>query len=94
MTTREELIKVFTAIKDEAEMAAFFEEIFTSKELDDIALRWQLLRDLHDGETQRSIAQKYRISLCKITRGSKILKKQPSTTRNLLEQHYGKEEEK
>lgn len=94
MTTREELIKVFTAIKDESEMAAFFEEIFTSKELDDLTLRWQLLRDLHEGQTQRSIAQRYRISLCKITRGSKILKKRSSTTRNLLEQHYGKEEEK
>ena len=93
MATREELIKVFAAIEDESEMAAFFEEIFTSKEIDDLTLRWQLLRDLHEGKTQRAIAQKYRISLCKITRGSKILKKRPSITRNLLEKHYGKEEE-
>lgn len=93
MTTRNELIQVFTAIQDETEMAAFFEEIFTSKEIDDLILRWRLLRDLHDGETQRSIAQKYRISLCKITRGSKVLKKKGSTAKKLLEKHYGKKEE-
>lgn len=93
MTARAELIKVFTAIENETEMAAFFEEIFTSKEIDDLTLRWRLLRDLHEGETQRSIAQKYGISLCKITRGSKVLKKKHSTAKKLLEKHYRKEGE-
>jgi TrpR family trp operon transcriptional repressor len=66
-------------------MASFFEEIFTPKELKDLELRWELLKELHAGQTQRSIAARHKISLCKITRGSKVLKKQGSITKRLLD---------
>ena len=85
-----ELEEIFADITDYQEMIAFFEEIFTPKELRDLTLRWQLLKELHEGQTQRSIASRYRISLCKITRGSKILKKKGSTARRILDAHYGK----
>ncbi|MCK7512132.1 MAG: trp operon repressor [Desulfobacterales bacterium] len=52
-------------------------------------MRWQLLKDLHDGMTQRSIAARYHISLCKITRGSKVLRRN-STTRKILDAVHGK----
>lgn len=80
-----ELEKVFAGITDHQEMVTFFEEIFTQRELRDLALRWQLLKELHEGHTQRSIASRYRISLCKITRGSKVLKKKNSTTKKILD---------
>jgi TrpR family trp operon transcriptional repressor len=80
-----ELIAVFTRIQDPEKMEIFLREIFTPKELKDLALRWQLLKELHDGLPQRAIAQKHRISLCKITRGSKILKKENSVTKAILE---------
>ncbi|MCK4768643.1 MAG: transcriptional regulator, partial [Desulfobacula sp.] len=51
---------------------------------DDISLRWKLLKDLHNGLTQRKIAEKYGISLCKITRGSKILKNKDSAVLKVL----------
>jgi TrpR family transcriptional regulator, trp operon repressor len=85
-----ELERVFTEITDFQEMKSFFQEIFTPKELRDLVLRWQLLKDLHDGMTQRSIASRYHISLCKITRGSKVLKKRNSTTRKILDAVHGK----
>jgi hypothetical protein len=34
-------------------------------------LRWKLLKDLHAGMTQRKIAEKYGISLCKNNKGIK-----------------------
>lgn len=80
-----ELEKVFAGITDHQEMVTFFEEIFTQRELRDLALRWQLLKELHEGHTQRSIASRYRISLCKITRGSKVLKKRNSATKKILD---------
>jgi len=83
-----ELERVFTEITDFHEMVSFFEEIFTPKELRDLNLRWQLLKELYEGLTQRSIASRYRISLCKITRGSKVLKKKHSTTKKILESFY------
>jgi len=92
MRSRYELEKIFARVQDHKEMVSFFEEIFTPKEVKDLKLRWELLKELHEGNTQRSIAAKYKISLCKITRGSKILKKKNSVTKRLLDSYY--EEEK
>jgi TrpR family trp operon transcriptional repressor len=86
-----ELEKVFAEIIDYQEMVTLFEEIFTQKELRDLTLRWQLLKELYEGQTQRSIASRYRISLCKITRGSKVLKKKGSAVKKILDAHNEKD---
>jgi len=92
MKSRHELEKVFAQIHDHKDMIAFFEEILTPKEISDLKLRWELLKELYEGHAQRNIAAKYKISLCKITRGSKILKKPGSLTKRLLDSYYkGKE---
>jgi TrpR family trp operon transcriptional repressor len=85
-----ELEKVFAGIRDHKEMISFFQEIFTPKEISDLTLRWQLLKELYEGNTQRSIAGRHHISLCKITRGSKILKGEQSTARKILDSLYKK----
>ncbi len=79
-----ELLEVISSIKDLDELTCFFNEIFTPAELEDISLRWKLLKDLHRGMTQRKIAEKYGISLCKITRGSKVLKSKDSMVLKVL----------
>jgi len=84
MISQNDLIGIFTRISDVEEMKAFIEEILTPKEIQDLALRWKLLQELDKGKTQRSIASQYGISLCKITRGSKILKKNQSITKKYL----------
>ena len=89
MNSQRELINIFTDITDYEFMEEFVHEIFTSKELMDFTLRWQLLKELYKGKTQRSIAKRHKISLCKITRGSKILKKEKSVIRTILNRFYG-----
>jgi len=89
MNTRHELEKIFADIQNHQEMVTFFQEIFTQKEIKDLELRWELLKELHAGHTQRNIASRHKISLCKITRGSKILKKPGSITKKLLDARYG-----
>jgi len=84
MTSQDNFIDVFARISDFEEMKSFIEEILTPKEIQDLALRWKLLQELNRGKTQRSIASQYGISLCKITRGSKILKKDNSITKKIL----------
>lgn len=79
------LLKVISEFKDIDEMGRFFEELLTPAELQDVSLRWKLMNDLYDGMTQRDIARKYRISLCKITRGSKILKADGSISLKLIQ---------
>ncbi|MBF0302266.1 MAG: transcriptional regulator [Desulfamplus sp.] len=85
MTIDQDLLQTIIAIKGVAELQSFFDEILTPGELADLSLRWKLLKDLHSGMTQRKIAEKYGISLCKITRGSKILKRQNSVVQKILE---------
>lgn len=91
-SARQELVRLFTAMDDEKKMSRLFEELLTERELNDLALRWQLLKELHQGMTQRDIASKHKISLCKITRGSKILKSEDSVVHELLETHCSREE--
>ena len=63
---------------------AFLKEILTPSEQHDVALRWRLLSLLSQGVPQRRIADELGISLCKITRGSKVLKAPNSIARSLL----------
>lgn len=62
----------------------FLDEILTPAEKNALALRWQLMKKLKQGVPQRQIASELGISLCKITRGSKILKNENSITNKLL----------
>lgn len=75
---------VFSRVGSAAEMRQFFDEILTTSEARALALRWLLLQKLKAGVPQRKIAADLGISLCKITRGSKILKDRQSITKRLL----------
>lgn len=51
--------------------------ILTPRERKAIGLRWRLVTMLAEGMTQRAIANRLGISLCKITRGARELKTGP-----------------
>ncbi len=86
MAVDRQLLHIISTITDLDDLERFFRDLFTPAELDDITLRWKLLKDLHNGIPQRKIAQKYKISLCKITRGSRVLKKKDAVVPHLLKQ--------
>ncbi len=86
MAIDRELLDIISGIKDTDALERLFKDLFTPAELDDLALRWKLLKDLHQGIPQRRIAGKYGISLCKITRGSKVLKKKGGVVGTILDQ--------
>jgi TrpR family trp operon transcriptional repressor len=79
-----ELIAVFVSIKDEKTMGKFIKEIFTKSEIADFSLRWQLMKMLKAGMPQRKIASELGISLCKITRGAKVLKDRNAITNRYI----------
>ena len=66
--------ETLSSISSPDEVRKFLTELLTDNERLDVALRWHLLELLQAGVSQRKIAEKLRVSLCKITRGSKILK--------------------
>ncbi len=84
----EDLIKIFASTTDVNYMKKLLEEMLTPNELKDLRLRWNLMKDLYKGLPQREIAASYGISLCKITRGSKILKQKDSYCKKLLSDRY------
>lgn len=66
----------------------FLREILTPAEAADLGSRWELLKRLEAGETQRAIARSLHLSLCKITRGSRELKKPGSALRQVLSRFH------
>ena len=62
----------------------FLREILTPSEAADLGSRWELLKRLEAGQSQRHIAGELGLSLCKITRGSRELKKPGSALRRVL----------
>lgn len=86
MKSKSELVDALCQIRQRDEMTRFLQELLTEKEMDDVVFRWRLMKDLHKGETQRSIAKKHGISLCKITRGSRILKNEDSVSLKLIKE--------
>ncbi len=82
-----ELIEVFTEVDSYDKMQGIFNDMFTEKEKDDFALRWRLMKEIYNGKSQRAIAAELGISLCKITRGSKILREEDSLMKQLIKEH-------
>ncbi|MBF0478073.1 MAG: transcriptional regulator [Candidatus Omnitrophica bacterium] len=80
-----ELIQVFVHIKDEKEMKQLFHEIFTEKERETLSDRWLLMKEIHNNTPQRKIAEKFHMSLCKITRGAKVLHEKKSICKKILD---------
>ncbi len=84
----DDIINVFCSTTDEEDMKALFSDLFTESEMKDFCTRWLLMTDLYKGRPQRDIAEARNLSLCKITRGSKMLKKEDGFMRRLLSSRY------
>jgi len=80
----DELAAVLTATTDRELVKDFLTSLLTPSERLDIAARWELVNRINQGETQRQVAQELGVSLCKITRGSKELKKPDSAFKAML----------
>ena len=69
-----DLCKLFASIKNEREAEMLFSDIFTPSELASLVERWQLVQLLAKGTPQREIKKKLKISISKVTRGSRALR--------------------
>ena len=89
ITTRglNEIAEALGAIEDVGLIRRFLESILTPREREEIAGRWELVKLLDRGESQRHVAKRLGMSLCKITRGSRELKKRDSAVKAVLDQY-------
>jgi TrpR family trp operon transcriptional repressor len=79
-----ELARILAKTNDQDLIEDFFRCLLTPAEIADIAARWALVKSLDQKIPQREIAKTLGLSLCKITRGSRELKKPHSAFRRML----------
>ncbi len=82
-----EIASTLAVSGDREQIEAFLKSILTRNEIDEISARWELVKLLDEGMSQRKIADRLGISLCKITRGSRELKKAHSPFRTMIERY-------
>jgi TrpR family trp operon transcriptional repressor len=82
-----EIAEALGAIGDAALIRRFLESILTPREREEIAGRWELVKLLDRGESQRHVAKRLGMSLCKITRGSRELQRKDSAFKAVLVEH-------
>jgi TrpR family trp operon transcriptional repressor len=80
-----ELSLTLSQVKDNVLIEEFLQCLLTPAEIADIAGRWALVKALREKTSQREIAKDLGVSLCKITRGSRELKKENSAFARILE---------
>ena len=85
MNKIKEIARVLAATRDERTIEKFLLSILTKNETDEISSRWELTKLLDRGLTQRKISELLGLSLCKITRGSKELKKKSSVFKYMID---------
>lgn len=77
-TPLNELAHALAQADDPELIKGFLESLLTENEVNDISSRWTLVRLIDRGMSQRTISRELGLSLCKITRGSRELKKDNS----------------
>ena len=82
-----DISRVLAATEDARLIEKFLRSLLTENEIGELSSRWELVKMLDDGASQRKIAEKLGISLCKITRGSKELKKSPYAFKHMIDLH-------
>ena len=73
-----EIAKIIKKQNSKEEVASFLKELLSESEMETLSKRWRILSMLAEGRTQRDIVRELNVSLCKVTRGSKILKEKNS----------------
>ena len=83
-----EIAELLSKMESADEIFAFLKEILTESELSVLSKRWRILKMLSEGKTQRDIAKELSVSLCKVTRGSKICKSPNAIVNKLINGDY------
>lgn len=79
-----EICEIISKLNNAEKVKVLLNELLTESELGDVIQRWNILKMLNKKESQRNISKALSVSLCKVTRGSKILKNEKSIIGQIL----------
>ena len=74
MSSISDFFKAVTNLDAAVDLVSFMQDILTPQELEELALRWQIVRLLDAGMPQREIASTLKCSVTTVSRGSRQLK--------------------
>ncbi|NQV42069.1 MAG: helix-turn-helix domain-containing protein [Candidatus Marinimicrobia bacterium] len=69
-----ELTHILTSLNDEEQMGRLLQAFLTPQELEDLVLRWEIIKLLHKGLPQREIAKELGVAIGTVSRGARELK--------------------
>lgn len=69
-----ELAGILCSISDEKQMSKLLQDFLTPQELEDLVLRWEIIKLLHKGLPQREIASELGVAIGTVSRGARELK--------------------
>ncbi len=72
--THTELAQLLASISDEEQMGKLLQDFLTPQELEDLVLRWEIIKLLHQGVPQREIAKELGVAIGTVSRGARELK--------------------
>ena len=72
--THQELTAILCSISDQERMANLLQAFLTPQELEDLVLRWEIIKLLNTGLPQREIAKKLGVAIGTVSRGARELK--------------------
>ena len=87
MDNIKEISQILSKIDSSKTIEEFFFSILTPNEVKNISSRWEIIKRIEEGLSQRKIANDLHLSLCKITRGSRELKKANSVLKTILRKY-------
>ena len=72
---KKELLEVFSKLSSDKEfVGTFLKDMFTPHEVENLALRWQIIKKLNKGDTHREVAGDLGLGISTVTRGSRMLR--------------------
>jgi TrpR family trp operon transcriptional repressor len=87
MNNIKEISQILSKIDRDKTVEDFLYSILTPNEVKNISSRWEIVKRIEKGLSQRKIATDLHLSLCKITRGSRELKKSNSVLKMILRKY-------
>lgn len=79
-----DIARILASMTEPQAVERLLRELLTASEAKKLSLRWEIVRLLSEGRSQRAIAHQLGVSLCNITRGAQELKKRESVLRKVL----------
>ncbi len=69
-----ELARILASISDAEQMSKLLQDFLTPQELEDLVLRWEIIKLLNTGLPQRKIAKQLGVAIGTVSRGARELK--------------------